>query len=98
MVISVWYPTGLLSTCRTVGQLLFGDTGHPLEVVVAGVAEVRGAEAEENSHRAAVPTFIFQEVCAVFGAHLETIKEESSGEEFRKGDTSLIFGFQETSQ
>lgn len=52
------------------GQLLFGDTGHPLEVVVAGVAEVCGAEAEENSHGAAVPTFVLEEVCAMLGAHL----------------------------
>lgn len=52
------------------GQLLLRDTGHPLEVVVAGVAEVRGAEAEEDSHRAAVPAFVLQEVCAVLGAHL----------------------------
>lgn len=52
------------------GQLFLGDTGHPLEVVMTGVAEVRGAEAEENSHRAAVPALILQEVRAVFGAHL----------------------------
>lgn len=52
------------------GQFLFGDTGHPLEVIVAGIAEVCGAKAEENSHRAAVPAFILQEVCAMLGAHL----------------------------
>ncbi len=61
------------------GQFLFGDTGHPLEVIMAGVAEVCGAKAEENSHRAAVPAFIFQEVCAMLGAHLMEIREEQSG-------------------
>ena len=57
-------------TCRTVGQLLLRDAGHPLEVVVAGVTEVRRAEAEEDRHRAAVPALILQEVCAVLGTHL----------------------------
>lgn len=52
------------------GQFLLGDAGHPLEVIVASVAEVGGAKAEENSHRAAVPAFILQEVCAMLGAHL----------------------------
>jgi len=57
-------------TCRTMRQLLLGDTGHPLEVIVAGVTEVCGAKAEENSHRAAVPAFILKEVGAMLGAHL----------------------------
>lgn len=52
------------------GQFLLGDAGHPLEVIVASIAEVGGAKAEENSHRAAVPAFILQEVCAMLGAHL----------------------------
>lgn len=56
--------------CRTMRQLLLRDTGHPLEVIMAGVTEVCGAKAEENSHRAAVPAFILQEVCAVLGTHL----------------------------
>lgn len=47
------------------GQLFLGDTGHPLEVIMAGVAEVCGAKAEENSHRAAVPTFILKEIRAM---------------------------------
>lgn len=59
------------------GQLLLGDAGHPLEVIVAGVAEVCGAKAEENSHRAAVPAFILQEVCAMLGAHLVRSKQQS---------------------
>lgn len=52
------------------GQLFLGDTGHPLEVIMAGVAEVCGAKAEENSHRAAVPTFILKEIRAMLRAHL----------------------------
>lgn len=47
------------------GQFLLGDTGHPLEVIVAGVAKVCGAKAEENSHGAAVPAFVFKEICAM---------------------------------
>jgi len=65
-----------LGTCRTMRKLLLGDAGHPLEVVVAGVAEVRGAEAEEHGHRAAVPALVLQEVCAVLGAHLVTSQQE----------------------
>ena len=62
------------------GQLLFGDTGHPLEVIMAGVAEVSGAKAEEYSHRAAVPAFILKEVCAMLGTHLvkNTVSASSS--------------------
>lgn len=52
------------------GQLLFGYTCHSLEIIMAGIAEVRGAKAEENSHWAAVPAFILKEVCAVLGTHL----------------------------
>lgn len=52
------------------GQLFLGDAGHPLEVVMAGVAEVRGAEAEENRHGAAVPALVLKEVGAMLGAHL----------------------------
>lgn len=61
------------------GQFLLGDTGHPLEVIMTSVAEVCGAKAEENSHRAAVPAFILQKVCAMLGAHLAKSKQESSG-------------------
>lgn len=57
-------------TCRTVRQLLLGHTGHLLEVIMAGVTEVSGAEAEENSHRAAVTAFVLQKVCPVLGTHL----------------------------
>lgn len=52
------------------GKLFFGDACHSLEIIVAGIAEVRGAKAEENSHRAAVPAFILKEVCAMLGTHL----------------------------
>ena len=37
---------------------------------MTGVAEVGGAETEEDSHGAAVATLILQVVCTVFGAHL----------------------------
>ena len=56
------------------GQFLLRDTGHPLEVIMAGIAEVCSAKAEENSHGAAVPTFILEEVCAMLGAHLVIVK------------------------
>lgn len=52
------------------GQLFFGDACHSLEIIVAGIAEVRGAKAEENSHWAAVPAFILKEICAMLGTHL----------------------------
>lgn len=58
------------NTCRTMGQFLLRDTGHPLEVIMAGIAKVRGAKAEEYSHRAAVPAFILQEICSMLRAHL----------------------------
>ena len=41
-----------------------------LKIVVARVAEVRGAEAEENGDGAAITTFVLQKVRAVFRAHL----------------------------
>lgn len=37
---------------------------------MASVAEVRGAEAEEHGHGAAVPALVLQQVGAVLGAHL----------------------------
>ena len=51
-------------------KLLFWDTYHPLEVIMTGVAEVCGPKAEEHRHGATVPTFVLQEVCSMFGAHL----------------------------
>lgn len=47
-------------------QLLFGDTGHSLEVIMAGVAEVCGPKAKEHSDRTAVTAFVFKEVGPVF--------------------------------
>lgn len=49
-ILSVPFLENLLQTCGTMGQFFFGDTGHPLEVIVAGVAEVCGAKAKENCH------------------------------------------------
>lgn len=55
----------------TLGELRLGRAGDPLEIVVAGIAEVGRAEAEVDGHRAAVATLVLQEVCSVFGTHLE---------------------------
>ena len=62
---------GLVPTCRTVGQIGLGDVRNPLEVIVAGIAEVGCSEAEEDGHRTAVATLVLQEVCAMLGAHLQ---------------------------
>lgn len=50
---------------------MFGNVGQALEVVVACITEVGGAEAEEHSHRTAVATLVFEVVGAVFRAHLQ---------------------------
>ena len=49
---------------------MFGDVGDALKVLVTRVTEVCSAEAEEDSHRAAVTTLVLQEISAVLGAHL----------------------------
>lgn len=53
------------------GQLFFRDTGHPLEIIMTGVAKMCRAKAEEHSHRATVTTFVLQEICPMFRAHLQ---------------------------
>ena len=55
---------------RALRQLCLGNVCHALEVVMTGVAEVGGAETEEDSHGAAVATLILQVVCTVLGTHL----------------------------
>lgn len=57
-------------TCWARWQFAGQQVGDALEVVVARVAEVRGAEAEEHGHRTAVPALVLQQVGAVLGAHL----------------------------
>lgn len=52
-------------------QVFFGNTGHPLEIIMTGVAKMCGAKTEEHRHRATVTAFIFQEICAMFRAHLQ---------------------------
>lgn len=52
------------------GQLILGYIGKSLEIVVTCVAKVCGAKAKEHRHGAAVTAFVFQEICAMFGAHL----------------------------
>ena len=44
---------------RALWQVWLGYVGYALEVVVTGVAEVSGAETEENGHGATVPAFVF---------------------------------------
>lgn len=51
-------------------QLFFGDTGHSLEVIMTGIAEVCGPKAEKHRNRTAVTAFILKKVCSMFGAHL----------------------------
>jgi len=51
-----------LGANRALGQLGLGHVRDPLEVVVAGVAEVGGAEAEEDGHGAAVPGIVCKRV------------------------------------
>lgn len=58
-------------TSRTMRQLFFGDTGHSLEVIMTGIAEMCGPKAEKHSDRAAVTAFVLKEVRSMFGAHLQ---------------------------
>jgi len=51
-------------------QFGLGHVGDPLEVVVAGVAEVSRAEAEEDGDGAAVAALVLEVVGAVLRAHL----------------------------
>lgn len=52
-------------------QLFFGNTGHSLEVIMTGIAEVCGPKAKKHSNRTAVTAFVFEEVCSMFGTHLQ---------------------------
>ena len=54
----------------TLGQFVLGHIGHSLEVIVASVAEMRGAKAEKDGHRTAIPALVFQVICTVLRAHL----------------------------
>ena len=62
----------------TLGELRLGRAGDSLEIVVAGVAEVGRAEAEVDGHGAAIATLVLQEVCSVFGTHLEHGQTDNS--------------------
>lgn len=59
-----------LRSGRTVRQLGARYVGQALEIVVACVAKVRCAKAEEDGDRAAVAAFVLEEIGAVLGAHL----------------------------
>lgn len=52
------------------GQLSLGYGRDSLEVVMAGVTEVGGTEAEKYSHRATVATLVFQEIRPMLWTHL----------------------------
>lgn len=55
---------------RTVGQLSLGYRCDSLEVIMAGVTEVGGTEAEKDSDRATVATLVFQEIRPMLWTHL----------------------------
>ena len=57
-------------TNGTLGQLRLGHACQTLEVVMARVAEVGGAKAKVDSHRAAIATLVLEEICAMLGTHL----------------------------
>ena len=57
----------------TLGQLRLHNAGQTLEVVVAGVAEVGGAETEVDGNRATVAALVLQEICPVLGTNLSNI-------------------------
>ena len=67
----------LLRTCRATRQVVFGDVGHSLKVLVTGVAEMRGAEAEEDGDGTAVATLVLEEVGTVLSAHLNKTQHTS---------------------
>ena len=52
------------------GQLLLGNVGDSLEVIVTRITEVSCPETEEDGHGAAVATLVLQVVGAVLGTHL----------------------------
>lgn len=55
---------------RALRQLSFGNICHPLEVVVAAIAEVCCSKAEEDCHAAAVSALVFQVICPMLRTHL----------------------------
>merc|ERR1719219_84337 len=59
-----------LGSHRALRELRFGNVSNSLEVIVTGVTEVSGAEAEEDCDRAAVSALVLQVVRPVLGAHL----------------------------
>jgi hypothetical protein len=59
-----------LRTNWTLWQLGLGHVGDSLEVIMARVAEVSRAEAEEDSDGATVPALVLQIVCTMFRTHL----------------------------
>ena len=62
----------LVITSWALGKIGFGNICDPLKVVVTGVTEMGGAEAEEHSDGAAIAALVLEEVGAVFRAHLSS--------------------------
>ena len=63
------------------GQLLLGNVGDSLEVIVTRITEVSCPETEEDGHGAAVATLVLQVVRAVLGTHLG-LKMENVNQEY----------------
>lgn len=57
-------------TCWTAWQVLLWYGCHSLELFMAWIAEVSGAEAEKDGHRAAVATLVLEEVSSMLCTHL----------------------------
>lgn len=77
--------------CGTLGQLVARDGEDALEVVVADATEVGGAEAEVDSHRAAVATLVLEVVGAVLVADLSAGDVGASpASEFVRVETVLV--------
>ena len=60
----------LLGSNRALRQVLFGQIGHALKVVVTRVAEMRSSKAEEDGDGTAITTLIFKIICTVLWTHL----------------------------
>ena len=63
------------------GQLLLGNVGDSLEVIVTRITEMSCPETEEDGHRAAIATLVLQVVRAVLGTHLG-LKMENVNQEY----------------
>ena len=60
-----------LSNYRAFGQILLRHAGQATVVIVARVAEMRGAETEKHGDRTTKLAFIFEEICTMFQTFLQ---------------------------